>query len=76
MALRAGKKRVSISVTAETFDRVQAELSAQDYPHGYLSYYLDKCLDDLDSHLTGAPSDVTALEQLMIDEHLTRKEGR
>lgn len=76
MALRTGKKRVSISVTAGLFDRVQAELSAQDYPHGYLSYYLDKCLDDLDNHLTGAPVELTAMEQVLIDEHLMRKEKR
>lgn len=74
--LKAGKKRINITVTAEIFDRVQAELSAQDYPHGYLSYYLDKCISDLDDHLTGAPSDLTALQQLMIDEHLMRKEKR
>lgn len=76
MAIKAGKKRVFITVTAETFDRVQAELSAQGYPFGYLSYYLDKCLDDLDNHLTGAPSELTAMEQVLIDDHLTRKEKR
>lgn len=76
MALRAGKKRISITVTAEWVDRVQAELSAQDFPHGYLSYYLDKCISDLDDHLTGAPSELTAMQQLLIDEHLMRKEEK
>ncbi len=76
MALRAGKKRISITITAETLDRVQAELSAQDFPHGYLSYYLDKCIDDLDDYLTGSPTEIPALQQIQVEKHLIGKEKR
>ncbi|ALC16659.1 hypothetical protein DSOUD_1887 [Desulfuromonas soudanensis] len=65
---KQGKKRVSITVNAEQFDRVSELLRERDFPVGYLSFYLNRCLTDLDDYLGCEPhEDMTALEELKLD---------
>ena len=59
------KKRVSITVSAEQFDRVSALLDEGGFPRGYLSYFLDRCISDLEDTLVGYPhEEMTALEEV------------
>ena len=74
---KKGKKRVSITVTADQFERVSSLLDEKGYPSGYLSFYLDRCISDLEDSLdpTGPP-ELTALEEVKIDLMLKEKESK
>lgn len=74
---KQGKKRVSITVDAERFDRVSSILDEKGYPRGYLSFYLDRCIEDLEDYFTGEPQPLSALQDLKLDEFLKReKQGK
>jgi hypothetical protein len=75
---KKGKKRVSITVTAEQFDRVSSLLDEGGYPAGYLSFYLDRCIGELESVLTGEPTEeeMTSLEELKLDLFLKKHEAK
>lgn len=49
------KKRAMITVDAEKWDTLQETLRERGYPPNSMSYYIDCCLDELDSHLFSEP---------------------
>jgi hypothetical protein len=62
------EKRVSITVSAEQFDRVSALLDEGGFPRGYLSYLLDRCISDLEDMITGYPhEEMTALQEVQFE---------
>jgi hypothetical protein len=74
---KEGKKRVSITVNTERFDRVSSMLDQEGFPRGYLSFYLDGCIEDLESVLIGEPTNGnTALDEVLIEKHTRKLENR
>lgn len=49
---KPGKKRVSITVDSDLFDRVSALLDEKGFPRGALSSYLDHCIQELEGFVS------------------------
>jgi hypothetical protein len=74
---KQGKKRVSITVNAERFDRVTSLIEKEGYPVGYLSYYLDRCISDLEDELLDLPHGIVpALEMVHYERMATRDKSK
>jgi len=48
-----GKKRVAITVDREVYERTQEMLKLRGFPPGSMSFYLNCCVEQLDSYLHG-----------------------
>lgn len=53
-----GKKRMCLTLSADTYDQVALLLKEKDYPNGSLSYYVDRCILQLFAYLEKNP-DIT-----------------
>lgn len=50
-----GKKRMCLTLSADTYDQVASLLKEKDYPNGSLSYYVDRCILQLYAYLDKNP---------------------